>query len=349
MDPNQQPQQPTEPVPVQPQTPFVPQPTPEAAMQSSAPEAPVQQPNVAPTQQYAPSLQVGQPMQAMPNTPMQPAQTMPAMQPTMSAAPASNKKTIILVSVIVGVFVIAGIVAAVAMSMFSVSKKDYSAALEQYNTVSSANTTLNSKLSMLGYGVSSSTDTTFSNDMASAKDALANVKTENDALAKLKAVTIGEGAEKYKIFSAKLKSSVSYIGDLLTSLEHMRPAANDCGASKTTGSTISSIQSSIQTCITALENVGSLPNPDVKKFVDTTKASYTSLSSIVGKIASIKNPYGSQYDEYKALREKMYDEADAITNAGSDMRSNFEKATDEFNPKDAADDLSKFLRDKALE
>ena len=113
---------------------------------------------------------------------------------------------------------VVGIVIAVLIAMFSVSKKDYNAAIDQYNELSSANYTLSSKISTVTYGLDSATDTTFDNDMDAAKKALDKVKSENTTLAKLKAASLGDSGAKYKTFNTKLEAYITYDTNLLSSL-----------------------------------------------------------------------------------------------------------------------------------
>lgn len=331
MDPTRQPQQP---VPDQGQPP-APQPVVEEA-QSYAPQVP--QP-VAPVQPIAVPGPVlgGQPVGF----------GGVAVPPQPAPAGGSNKKLIILiVSLVVGLLLIGGIVL-ILIAVFTVSRKDYSAALSQYNEVASANYTLNSKLSTLQYSVDSTTDTSFDNDVEAAKKAIQQVRDENAELAKLKAVSLGEGNTKYKAFAAKLDAYLTYSNNLLTSLDTMRDAAITCDESGTTSSSSAGeIKSAIDDCVAALEKVSNVADSDVKEFVGKIKDEYTSLSGVIGQIAAITDPYGDQYDQYKSLRDQMYDIQDNISNAQTDFRSNLEKHSDAVDPKESAEDLSKFLESK---
>lgn len=331
MDPLQQPQPPISPTPEQPQ--------PQPVAQPVAPTPPVAPQPVQP----APFVPAG--TQPAPAWGAAPVQTAP-MQPQSSAS-GGNKKLIILIASIAGGLLILGVAAAILIGFFTVSKKDYSAALSQYNDLASANYTLNSKLSSVQYGVDSTTDTSFSNDMDAAKKALAEVKTENEKLSKLKAVSIGEGNTKYKAFSAKLDTYLAYTNDLLTSLGNMRDAAVTCDDSSSDSSSVSAIKAGIDACVEALDKVSDVPDADVKAFIVKIKDEYTNLSSVVGSLSAIKDPYGTQYDQYKSLRDQMYSISDNISNAQTDFQSNLEKHADAADPKSAADEFSKYLEDKA--
>jgi len=338
MDPSQQPQRPIVPVPEPAQAPLPVSPTPEV-QGFQAPITPTLQP--AATAEAFPQQVAPAPVWS--GSPVQPA------QPVVFSPPPSgvNKKLIIIISCVVGALVLIGVTIAILIAVFSVSKKDYSAALTQYNAVSEANYTLSSKLSTLHYGVSSTTDTSFDNDADAAKKAIADVKSKNADLAKSKAVSIGDGATKYKAFDTKLQTYLAYNSDLLASLQSARNAASTCDNADSSSGSISAIKSAIDTCVAALDKVSSVADADVKAFMSKIKDEYTKLSSIISQLAAITDPYGKQYDQYRSLRDQMYAASDNITNAQTDFSSNLQKHIDASSPKDAADALSKYLEDKS--
>ena len=333
MDPNAQPVQPVNPDPNQPQPPAGPAPLQDGV---SAPEPAA--PAIPPQVPFTPASPV--PPMGGGGFPMQPGAVTPP-----PVAPKNNKKLIILIASIVGGLIVLAVAGVILISLFTVSKKDYNDALAQYDAVSSANSTLNSKVSSLQYDVDTTTDTSFNNDLDAANAAVTQVRSENEKLSKLKAVNIGEGATKYKMFSTKLDTYLTYTSNLLKSFKNMRTAAKTCNDADG-GSTISAIKAGIDTCVTALDGVGELPDGDVKSFVSTLKSEYTKLSGIMTSLAGISDPYGKQYDQYKSLRDQMYDVIDNITNAQTDFKSNLEKHVDEADPKSAADELSKYLESK---
>ena len=148
------------------------------------------------------------------NQPQQPQPTsQPPVQPDVSTGspyqmPQSpkNKKLFIWIGIGVGVLLIIGIVAAIIVAMTSVSKDDYRKAYSQMSELSSANSKLNSELSTLQYGLTSATETKFKNDIKSAEEAIEKVRKENEKLAELKAVKVGEGKKQYEEFSEKLEN-----------------------------------------------------------------------------------------------------------------------------------------------
>ena len=287
------------------------------------------------------------------NQPQQPQPTsQPPVQPDVSTGspyqmPQSpkNKKLFIWIGIGVGVLLIIGIVAAIIVAMTSVSKDDYRKAYSQMSELSSANSKLNSELSTLQYGLTSATETKFKNDMKSAEEAIEKVRKENEKLAELKAVKVGEGKKQYEEFSEKLENYLKYTEDATKSLKDLYDAAKPCDANVST-SDVAAYKTALNECTSALKKVGNTPNEDVKTYVKSLAAEYENLASIIDKLATITNPYGSQYDEYKALRDQTYKVQENIRNAYTDFRSNIEKHSKEVSVKDQADTLVEFLSEK---
>jgi hypothetical protein len=287
------------------------------------------------------------------NQPQQPQPTsQPPVQPDVSTGspyqmPQSpkNKKLFIWIGIGVGALLLIGIVAAIIVAMTSVSKDDYRKAYSQMSELSSANSKLNSELSTLQYGLTSATETKFKNDMKSAEEAIEKVRKENEKLAELKAVKVGEGKKQYEEFSEKLENYLKYTEDATKSLKDLYDAAKPCDANVST-SDVAAYKTALNECTSALKKVGNTPNEDVKTYVKSLAAEYENLASIIDKLATITNPYGSQYDEYKALRDQTYKVQENIRNAYTDFRSNIEKHSKEVSVKDQADTLVEFLSEK---
>lgn len=287
------------------------------------------------------------------NQPQQPQPTsQPPVQPDMSTGspyqmPQSpkNKKLFIWIGIGVGALLLIGIVAAIIVAMTSVSKDDYRKAYSQMSELSSANSKLNSELSTLQYGLTSATETKFKNDIKSAEEAIEKVRKENEKLAELKAVKVGEGKKQYEEFSEKLENYLKYTEDATKSLKDLYDAAKPCDANVST-SDVAAYKTALNECTSALKKVGNTPNEDVKTYVKSLAAEYENLASIIDKLATITNPYGSQYDEYKALRDQTYKVQENIRNAYTDFRSNIEKHSKEVSVKDQADTLVEFLSEK---
>lgn len=343
MDPSQQPQQPVVPTydPTQQppaSTEGVPQPQ---AYQPAISVQPVAPPTV-PTPEPAAPAGFSQPAAPSWGAPMQSSQPVAAMTPSKGV----NKKLIILIACVVGGLIVVGVVITVLMAMFTVSKKDYNAAIDQYNEVSSANYTLASKVSSVTFGVDSATDTTFDNDMDAAKKALESVKSENAILAKLKAANLGEGGAKYKTFNTKLEAYLAHSSNLLSSFGDVRDAMVTCDKAGDNTSSVNVMISAIDTCVADLGKVSNVADADVKEYISKIKDEFTTLSSIFGQLSKITDPYGKQYDQYKSLRDQTYTVEDNLSSARSDFHSNLEKHSDAVDPKDAANDFSKYLESK---
>lgn len=329
-DPNQpldQPQTPTEnPVPEVPQTPETPAPETPEATPSAFGGAPVASEPVAAPVSTPPTTTIG---------------SSPNNDPTPNlVGNGKKKKLIILISVIVGVVVVLGIAAFIVMGLLFPSKADYRDAATQFNAVSSAYSDLNSDASKLQYDVSgSTTDTEYTNDSDSVTKSLTAFQDANTKLASMKAVKVGDGQKLYTTYEAKVKAFTSYATDLLASLKSYRPVAKACDEVSTT--------TLLSQCVTALNNVGDIPNADLKQYVATLKTQYKAYLDVATKIAAISDPYGDQYDTYKALRDQGYDIQDKISSASSDFSSNISKHADDIDPSSAANALGDFLVKKS--
>ena len=279
-------------------------------------------------------------------------QPAPAPQPSVAPQPSApaplNKKLIMWIGIGVGALLLVGATIAIIVAIFSVSKDDYRKAYSQMSEVSSANYDLNSKISSIQYGLTSSTDTKFKNDVKAAEEAVEKVRSENKELSELKAVKVGEGKKQYDEFNKKLDTYLTFTSDALKSISDIRDASVTCDkAGSGTSSSAASVKSALDECVTAFKKVGDTPNEDVKAFVKKMVTEAENLASLMAKMAEITDPYGDQYDQYKAIRDQVYDAQDNMRDAQTDFRSNFEKHTKEVDVKDVADDLGDFLSEQA--
>lgn len=322
-DPNRpvdqpQPSAPTEnSVPQTPQVPVAPAPNPfGAATVSSAPtEAPIA-PMTTSSTALVGSSPNGNPVKTLLNGP--------------------KKKLIVLIAIIVGALVVLGIVATIALNLLLVSKADYRDAAKQFNTVSSAYSSLNSDATRLQYDITSSTtDTEFTNDSEAVTNKLKTFQDANTKLATFKAVKSGEGQKLYATYDTKIKAYNIYAQDLVTSLKSFRPASKACEDASTL--------TLLSSCVTALNAVGEIPNADLKQLVTVIQTQYKAYLDVKTKIAAITDTYGKQYDQYKALRDQGYAIQDKISAAGSDFSSNAKKHGEEIDPAVAANALGDYL------
>lgn len=281
------------------------------------------------------------------------ADTIPAVQPseTIGSSPNSNptpnlmgdakkKKLIILIAAVVGGLVVLGIIAFIVLGLLFPSKADYRDAATQFNAVSSAYSDLNSDASKLQYDVSgSTTDTEFTNDSEAVTKSLASFQDANKKLSGMKAVKSGDGKSLYATYEDKVTAFSTYATDLLASLKSFRPVAKACDDVSTV--------TLLGECVTALNNVGDIPNADLKQLVTVMQTQYKAYQTVKTQIAAIKDPYGDQYEKYSALRDQGYDIQDKISSGSSDFSSNARKHADDIDPADAANALGAFLVKKA--
>ena len=213
--------------------------TPPAPATPASPEAPVAPEAPAPVEPeapVAPATPVTPAAPAAPNlfaaagTPEAPAapQT-PGFAPTPASQAPGSKNKIVLIAAIVGGAVLLAIIGVVAYFMLtSVSKQDYQEATRQYNKVSVASAGLTSDVASVSYSISGDDDAEFNEAVKEAEDSIAEIKTENEALSKMKAVRVGDGAKLYGTFNDKVKNYLAYATDLIDSVKNLRPAMATC-------------------------------------------------------------------------------------------------------------------------
>lgn len=337
-------------VPVTPETP-APEATPstestpasEPAFTSEEPVTPVSEP--APVADPAPANPFAQPETSEPTTPVQetPA-TFTAGAPVSPNEPKGSKKTILIASIVAGavLLAVAGVVAYMFLS--SVSKEDYRDAAVQFNDVSSATASLNSDVRILSSSTSSS-DERFEESVKEVEASLATIKTENDELAKQKAVRVGEGAELYGTFNDKMKSYLAYADELVVSVKNLRPAMVVCDNVSEAEDATARI-AALKACATALGNVSDVPNAEFKAYIGELKGAYEEFASIYEGVAGITSPYGAQAEEYKALRERMTAVQTKISDATKKFSADLKARDEALSMKESTEALADFLNEK---
>ena len=279
----------------------------------------------------------------VPVAPIVPGAPVPTAMPP--AKPGNGKKIAIIGGIVGGVILlaIAGIV--VFLLLTTVSKQDYADAAKQYNATSIASSTLTTKASTMARGISTSTDTDFNTKVAEIDEAITKLEQENDKLGALKATRVGEGKEVYDTFDKKLGEYLEYAKGIVASVKSVRPALVKCGSISSV-TDVSARVAAVKDCSTSLNAVTDLPNPEFKTYVDSLKTGYAEFATTYESISKLTSPYGSQYEQFKVLRDKMYDTQDAITTAGKTFTTALNTRDDEVSVKDSADALGKFLTDK---
>ena len=267
-------------------------------------------------------------------------------QPMMPQKSGSGAKIAIIIGAIVGGLILIGVAIFVVMMLMGVSKKDYQAALSAYNDVSSANTSVNSELSTLTSDLNYGTISSVSNDVSSVKTSLDKLKSTNQTLGKLKAVNVGKGKELYGNFNKKIEAYTAYVSDFTTSVDKASSAVQSCDSTSGLSST-AAINQALNDCLSSLKSIGTLPDQDLNAYITTLTATYQTILDAMNQISAITDPYGSQYSQYKALRDKVTTASTNLTNAMKDYESNQKKHEDEVSPKAEADALSNYLYEQS--
>jgi len=327
-------------------------------VQPPAPEAPV-----TPEQPVTP-VEPATPAPVEPEAPAQPEVASPfaAASPAPEAAPASvfsaaaagapqapkqpKNKKIILIAAIAGGAVLLAIIGFVVFSLLTtVSKEDYRDAARQFNQVSLASSSLTSDSRSLGSATGSSSDTTFEESVSEAEASVAKLNEENKALSELKAVRVGEGAKLYSTFNDKLKAYTAYATELIASVKALRPAMVICN-NVSDAEDVAGRVAALKACSTALSDVKDIPNEQMNTYVVAIAKGYGEYAVVYEKTSALTNPFGAQYEEYKALRDQMNAAQDTISDA-SDTFSDALKARDaELSVKESADTLADYLTDQ---
>jgi flagellar basal body-associated protein FliL len=264
----------------------------------------------------------------------------PAPQP-----PKSRKKLILIISIVSGFLLLAAAAVVVFLLLTTVSKQDYRAAAQQFNKVSQASSKLITDVTGLGASTDSTSESAFNASVKETQDSLANIKTENEALSKLKAVRIGEGAKLYKTFSDKTDAYLVYGNGLLISVKNLRPAMLTCDKINDTTTTAARV-AALNACATSLGGISDLPNADFKTLVGVLKDSYTSYTKSYEAMSALTSPFGAQYDQYKTLRDEMYATQDKITAASNTFKDAINKRDDELSVKPSSQALADYLAEK---
>lgn len=320
--------------------------TPEAPTTPIASEAPASPDSVTPITPETP-VTPGAPV--VPLTPSTPDTTSSFTAgpegPKTPKTPKFSKKMILIAAVVGGAILLAIIAAIIFVALTSVSKEDYRDAARQYNKVNTASASLTSDVSLLGSAAGNSSDAIFDQRVSEVEDSIAKIKTENEELAKLKAVRVGEGAKLYKTFNDKMKAYLAYGSDLVTSVKNLRPAMVTCD-NVSDASDAAARVAAVKACATELEGISDIPNEQMKTYISALAENYKKYASIYEQMTALTNPYGAQYEQYKALRDQSYDVQDAITAAGTTFRKDLEKQDDELSVKDSANKLGDYLSDQ---
>jgi hypothetical protein len=257
----------------------------------------------------------------------------------------SNKKLIKILSAVGGVILLAVIGALLYATFSGASPEDYKEATTQYNTTSSANSSLALDVSSLNSGLRNDTDEEFNSAVKEAEDSLTKLKDENKKLGDLKAVKVGEGKDLYKTFNDKMTVYTAYAGDIIQSAKKARPGIIACEEARDTTTSTERI-AGLKNCSTALVAVGDLPSDAFDAYVKSLTSIYADYAVTYEKVNALTNPLGAQYEEYKVLRDKLNASTKSLTTASKDYLAAVKAKDDEVSVKDAAQALGKFLSEQ---
>lgn len=323
-----------EPAPVEPTQ--VPTPNPfEAPAAAAGSETPDTQTTSAPQQADTP---------AFGSTESAPTPGQVPITPVPATGPGKSKKPLLLVAIIGGaiILIIAAVLAYLAFT--TVSKEDYAAAAAKFNDVSSANSTLSSKASVLSSNASDPDDV-FNQDVKAFETAMSDLTTQNEELGKLKAVQVGEGKTRYDEFNNKLTAFTAYNKDILSSVKSVRPALVACKAVGDASSTAERT-TAIQACADAFNSVGDISNPEFKTLADTLKVEYGKYAKAYAEFTKITDPFGAQRTQYTTLRDEIYDIQDAIRTATNTFSKAVKDRQNELSVKESAQALASYLNEQ---
>jgi len=287
-----------------------------------------------------------------PNNPSQPTEQPTPPVETQSVAPKAlrfpdlknmNRKKLITVASIAGGALVLAIIATILyVSLMTVSKQDYRDAVVQYNAVSGAGSKLTSSIKAFSSSTMSGSDEAYDSAVKTAEGSITSIQEENTKLAELKAVRIGEGKELYTAFNNKLTTYLAYGDDVIGSIEKVRPALVTCaGISK--ASTSDAQLAAVKSCSTTLNSVNDVPNAEFSTFINSLKGGYTKYITVYEGMSALTSPFGSQYDQYKSLRDQMNAIQKDIQAASKTFSTDIAKHDSDVSVKASADALGNYL------
>lgn len=351
-----------EPTPTPESTPAVAPATPQSTPAQDAPAptapetpvfgAPAVQPEVSETPVFgqAPTESTAATAATTPDAAATPAAAPAATFSTGGASPegpqADKKKKLILIGAIVAGVIVLGAIGFFIFSLLtSVSREEYRDAARQFNQVSSASASLTSDARMLGYSSGNTPEEDFQEDVAEAEASITTLKAENDELSKMKAVRVGEGGKLYSAFNDKLEAYTAYATELVTSVKNLRPALATCNSVNDAEEAPARVEA-LKGCSSALAGVTDVPNAQMKTYVEALSKGYGDYANVYEQIAGLSDPFGDQYEQYKTLRDQMYDIQDTIGDAGDTFSEALKARDEELSVKESADALADYLTEQ---
>lgn len=326
------------------ETPVAPETPAEAPVEAPAPEVTAEPVAPAPAPEVASPFTAGTPEGTNPVAPVGTTATFTASG--APEAPKKNSKKIVLIASIVGGAILLAVIGVVVFLLLTtVSKDDYRAAAKQFNEVSKASSSLNSDVASLGRASGNTTDSDFDTRLKDTEASLANLKTQNEELSKLKAVRVGDGAALYKTFNDKVAAYVAYGDDLLVSVKNIRPAMVVCSKAGSAADADARV-AVIKQCAESLGKVSDLPSSEFKTFVTDIKVAYEEYAKVYEQMTALKSPFGDQYEQYKTLSTQMSAVSKKISTIASTFSDALKAHDDQVSVKDSADALADYLNEQ---
>lgn len=300
-----------------------------------------------------------------PNTTNDEPNNVPPVEPTSGPAPTNEppvapyvasdgngsntpkkKKTLLIASIVGGLLLLIGAGIGIFYLMTHVSAEDYSRAETRLTEMRRADTAMVSEVSSLSRSITTATDDTFDEKLTEARGSLDKIKTENEALAKEKAVRFGEGATLYKAFNDKAQTYIVYVDELISSVDKIRPAMEPCQKIGKSSVDVDDRASVVDDCVAELEKVGELPNAEFNRYFGTLKDKYAAYGDLYERYNKLTSPTGSQRAEYIQIRDETNDLLAEIRTLRTDFLSDLDKRDKETSLKDVADKLRDFLKEQ---
>lgn len=225
------------------------------------------------------------------------------------------------------------------------SKQPYRDALAQYKSVYNANVALIS--SGQAMNSSSATNEQFEANIKNTQAALANLKTENQALGKEAVLTSGEGKRLYDAFSQKLAEYIAYNTNVLNSIEKVRPVIYQCNQSMGSVTETEASVVAIQTCSTNLQNIENIPDDDYKAVVAGFINDYNNLASVTQSIVALPDPKGADKAQYTALTNQRTDVLNDLNTTSTTFSKSLQTHQQAVDITDSAKALDDYLNKKA--
>lgn len=257
-----------------------------------------------------------------------------------------KKKKILIASIVGGLLLLIGAGVGIYYLLTHVSDEDYRRAEAQLTEIRRADTAMVREVSSLSRSTSTVTEATFDEKLADARASLDKIKTENEALAKEKAVRFGEGADLYSAFNNKAQSYFVYVDELIASVDTIRPALAPCQKIGSSSVEVADRASVVNDCVAELKKAGDLPNAEFNRYFSSLKDKYAAYGDLYERYNKLTSPNGSQRAEYTKIRDEATKLLTEIRSLRTEFLNDLDARDKETSLKDVSDDLRDFFKDQ---